>query len=101
MRILFWLVTALIALVCVDFAYGNREAVTLSLWPFLEFDSRLYLVVLLSLLLGFLIGLLVAWIWSWDARRRARQCARRVAELERDLASAEQRAKGTAVVPHS
>jgi hypothetical protein len=45
--------------------------------------------------------LLVAWVWSWGARRRARQCARRVAALERDLAAAEQRAKGAAVVPHS
>jgi hypothetical protein len=46
--------------------------------------------------------LLVAWIWSWGPRRVARQRARRIEILERDLAAAEQRAKGTAVVaPHS
>jgi uncharacterized integral membrane protein len=97
-RVLFWLVTALVALVCVDFAYWNRAAVTVTLWPVWSFDSRLYLVILLSLLAGLLVGLLVAWIWSWGARRAAWQRARRIEVLERDLAAAEQKAKGTAVV---
>jgi uncharacterized integral membrane protein len=102
-RLFYWLGTALVALVCVVFAVANREGVTLMFWPFgVEFSAPLYLVVLLALLAGFLIGLLVAWIWSWGARRAARARARRIEILERDLAAAEQRAKGTAVVvPHS
>jgi uncharacterized integral membrane protein len=100
--VLYWLVTALVALVCMDFAYFNRDAVTVRLWPLWDLDSKLYLVVLLALLAGFLIGLLVAWVWSWGARRAARMRARRIEILERDLAAAEQLAKGTAVVvPHS
>ena len=103
MRVLFWLITSLVALVCVVFAVSNRAGVTLTLWPLsAEFSAPLYLVVLLALLMGFLVGLLVAWIWSWGARRAARQRARRIEALERDLAAAEQRTKSTAiVVPHS
>ena len=103
MRVLYWLATALVALVCVVFAVSNRAGVTLTFWP-LSFDlaAPLYLVVLLALLAGFLVGLLVAWVWSWGARRVARQRARRIEALERDLAASEQRAKSTAVVvPHS
>lgn len=103
MRVLYWLITALVALVCVVFAVSNRAGVTLTFWPLsFEFAAPLYLVVLLALLAGFLIGLLVAWIWSWRARWSARERARRIEALERDLAAAEQRAKSTAViVPHS
>jgi uncharacterized integral membrane protein len=101
-RVLYWLITALAGLVCVIFAVSNRAGVALTFWPLsFELAAPLYLVVLLALLAGFLIGLLVAWVWSWGARRRARQCARRVATLERDLAAAEQRAKGAVIVPHS
>jgi uncharacterized integral membrane protein len=101
-RIVYWLVTGLVAAVCMDFAYVNRGAVTVSLWPVFEFDTSVYLVVLLALLVGFLIGLLVAWLWSLGPRRTARVRARRIEILERDLAEAEQRAKGTSVIaPHS
>ena len=103
MRVLYWLITALVALVCVIFAVSNRTGVTLTFWPLsLELAAPLYLVVLLTLLAGFLVGLLVAWVWSWSARRAARTNARRIAALERDLAAAEQRAKSTAIiVPNS
>jgi len=102
-RILYWLGTALVALICAVFAVSNRAGVTLTFWPLgMELAAPLYLVVLLALLAGFVIGLLAAWIWSWGPRRVARQRARRIEVLERDLAAAEQRAKGTAVVvPHS
>jgi uncharacterized integral membrane protein len=95
-------VIVIAAVVFGDFAVWNLGAVTVVLWPFGEIQSRLFLIVLLALLAGFLIGLLVAWVWSWGARRSARARARRIEILERDLAEAEQRAKGTAViVPHA
>jgi uncharacterized integral membrane protein len=101
-RYFYWPVIAIAAIVFGDFAVGNLDHVTVTLWPFGEFSTRLYLVVLLALLAGFLIGLLVAWIWSWGARRAARERARRITELEHNLAAAEQRVKSTAgVVPHS
>jgi len=101
-RYLYWPVIVIAAVVFGDFAVWNLGAVTVVLWPFGEIQSRLFLIVLLTLLAGFLIGLLVAWVWSWGARRSARARARRIEILERDLAEAEQRAKGTAViVPHA
>ena len=103
MRVLYWLITALVALVCVSFAVSNRAGVVLAFWPLsFELAAPLYLVVLLALLAGFLAGLLVAWVWSWRARRAARANARRIEALERQLEASEQRAKDTAVViPHS
>jgi uncharacterized integral membrane protein len=101
-RYLYWPVIVIAAIVFGDFAVWNLGAVTVVLWPFGEFQSRVFLIVLLTLLAGFLLGLLVAWIWSWGARRAAWARARRIEMLERDLAAAEQRAKGTAViVPHA
>ena len=102
MKYLYWPVIIIAAVVFGDFAVWNLGAVTVVLWPFGEFQSRLFLVVLLALLAGFLVGLLVAWIWSWGARRAARMRAKRIEILERDLAAAEQRTKSSAVVvPHS
>jgi uncharacterized integral membrane protein len=98
-RVLYWLMTALVALLCVVFAVSNRASVSLAFWPLsMELTAPLYLVVLLALLVGFLVGLLVAWIWSWGARRAARVRAKRIEILERDLAAAEQHAKGGAVI---
>ena len=98
MKYLYWPVIIIAAVVFGDFAVWNLGAVTVVLWPFGEFQSRLFLVVLLALLAGFLVGLLVAWIWSWGARRAARMRAKRIEILERDLAAAEQRTKSSAVV---
>jgi uncharacterized integral membrane protein len=84
-RVLYWLVTALLALVVGDFAVSNRAIVDLSLFPLSEtWTTEVFAPVLLALTLGFLIGLLVAWIWSWRVRRRARAQAHRIAILERE-----------------
>ena len=73
MRVLYWLITALVALVCVIFAVSNRAGVTLTFWPLsFELAAPLYLVVLLALLAGFLLGLLVTWVRSLGTRRAAR-----------------------------
>lgn len=103
MKFLYWLFIAITTAIFVDFAVWNLEGVTVTLWPFGEFTSRLYLVVLLALLAGFLLGLLLAWVWSWGARRAAWERRRRIEALERDLAAAQERAKpGTGIViPHS
>lgn len=94
MKLFHWLVTLPLALLLVIFAVSNRESVTVAFWPFpLVVDTRLYLIVLLTLLIGFLIGLAAGWVASWGVRREARQRARRIEALERDLAAAEARSK--------
>jgi len=91
-RFVYWLVTALLALIVADFAVSNRAVVTLSLWPISDgVTTQLFAPVLVALVCGFLVGLLVAWVWSWRVRRRARQHARRVAVLEREVMQREER----------
>jgi uncharacterized integral membrane protein len=84
-RLLYWLLTALLALIVGDFAVSNRAIVELTLFPFSEtWTTEVFAPVLLALTLGFLIGLAVAWIWSWRVRRRAHAQARRIEALERE-----------------
>lgn len=88
MKIIRWTLIGIVVLILIVFAVSNRQAIALSLWPLpLEINTRLYLVVLLTLLVGFLIGELVAWVNGRRWRREARRKARRVEELERELAA--------------
>src|SRR5258708_1322226 len=59
MKLLFWIVVALVAAVLALFAISNREAVPLGLWP-LPFELALppYLPVLAALLIAFVSALL-------------------------------------------
>jgi uncharacterized integral membrane protein len=88
LKTLRWILIGLLALILVVFAINNRQPIALGLWPLpLELNTKLYLVVLLTLLVGFLIGELVAWLNGRRWRREARRNARRVEELERELAA--------------
>ncbi|HVA35429.1 MAG TPA: lipopolysaccharide assembly protein LapA domain-containing protein [Stellaceae bacterium] len=86
MKLFHWLVTAPLALILVIFAVSNRARVTVTLWPFpFEIETRLFLVILLSLLIGLLLGLLLAWLASGATRRESRARAKRISALEREV----------------
>jgi lipopolysaccharide assembly protein A len=88
MRVLFWILVALIGLVLAAFAASNRQTFALGLWPLpwlLEVPA--YLAVLGTLLLGFIAGALAAWIGGRFCRRERRRRGRRIAALERELAA--------------
>jgi uncharacterized integral membrane protein len=86
MRVLWWIVLALAALLLILFAVSNRAVVTIELWPLPDrAEMPLYLVVLGSLIAGFFIGQLAAWIGGWRWRREARRSRDRIAALEREL----------------
>src|SRR5271163_480098 len=88
MKILWWIVLALAALLLILFAVSNREMVSVGLWPLpVLVELPLYLVVLGTLILGFVLGELVAWIGGWRWRREARRSRDRIANLERELAA--------------
>lgn len=88
MKLFHWLVTAPLTLILVVFAVANREPITLTFWPLpFTLETRLFVVVLLTLLAGFLIGELVAWINGRSWRREARRNAHRIEVLERQLAA--------------
>lgn len=86
MKILWWVVLAVVALVLVLFAVSNRETVSVTLWPLPSaLELPLYLVVLGTLVIGFFAGQLVTWIGGWRWRREARRSRERIAQLEREL----------------
>jgi uncharacterized integral membrane protein len=87
MRIIWWIVFGIAALVLILFAVSNRETVALSFWflPGAAVVLPLYLLVLGTLLIGFVVGQLVAWIGGWRWRREARRSRERIAILEREL----------------
>ncbi len=95
MKLVFWIVVALIATVLALFAASNREAVSLALWP-LPFvvELPLYLALLAALLIGFVAGALGIWIAGRHGRREARRRGRRIAALERELAATQAQLPG-------
>jgi len=95
MKLLFWIVVALVAAVLALFAMSNREAVALGVWPLpFELDLPLYLAILIALLIGFVSGVLNAWIAGRSRRRENRRRGRRIAVLERELAELQAQPSG-------
>ncbi len=95
MKLLFWIVIALLAVVLALFAASNREAVALGLWPLpFVLDLPLYLAILAALLIGFVSGALCAWIAARRRRREGRRRGRRIAALERELAATQAQLPG-------
>ncbi|HEX3865019.1 MAG TPA: LapA family protein [Stellaceae bacterium] len=100
MKLLFWIVVAILAVCLALFAVSNREAVSLGLWPLSNVvDLPLYLAILAAVLIGFILGALAAWIGSWGPRREVCRRGRRIAALERELAATHARLPGTVSSP--
>lgn len=100
MKLLFWIVVALVAAVLALFAASNRESVTLGLWP-LPFiiGLPLYLAILATLVIGFVAGIVAAWVAGARRRREIRRRGRRIAALERELAATQARFPGAGESP--
>jgi uncharacterized integral membrane protein len=87
-RVVYWVVTLVVALFLVIFAISNRESVGVTFWPLPVFvQAPLYAVVLLFTVTGFFFGELVAWVNGRRWRRDARAKGRRLEALERELAA--------------
>jgi uncharacterized integral membrane protein len=100
MKLVFWIVVALVAAVLALFAMSNREAVALGLWPLpFEVDLPLYLAILAALLIGFIAGVLAAWFAGRRWRRENRRRGRRLAVLERELAATQAQPSGAGETP--
>jgi lipopolysaccharide assembly protein A len=86
MKLFWWIVLALVAVVLILFAVSNRQSVSVGLWPLPALvELPLYLVVLGTLLVGFFAGELVGWVRNWRWRREARRSRDRISLLEREL----------------
>ncbi len=90
MKLLFWIVVLLVAVVLALFAVSNRLSVALGLWPLpFVIELPLYLAILGALLIGFNGGVVAAWIAGRRRRRENRRRGHRIAALERELAARE------------
>jgi hypothetical protein len=91
-RLVRWLVAALVALAAIVFALRNGQPVQVDFWPLASpSDTRVFLIVLIPLALGFIVGEIVAWFGGRRWRREARQRAQRIETLERELKAAQAR----------
>jgi len=90
MKLLWWIVLALVALVLIFFAIANRQTVSLGFWllPGAAIELPLYLLVLGTLVIGFFAGQFVTWVGGWRWRREARRSRERIVMLERELEAA-------------
>jgi uncharacterized integral membrane protein len=85
-RFIYWVITALIALVVVVFAVSNRAAVALSFFPLpAQLQAPLYLVVIAALAIGFSVGAATAWLGGGKRRRENRDLRRRLNRVQHDL----------------
>lgn len=89
MRLVGWLIGAVIAAVLVAFAVSNRVIVPLKIEP-LPFvvELPLYLALFASLVAGFVVGGFVAWLGGGRWRRRARRAEAEAARLRLEMSEA-------------
>lgn len=100
MRVLYWIVLALVALALALFAASNREAVSLGFWPFGgALELPVYLAILLTFFAGLLCGAVAAWVGGRHWRREARYQRRRVAALESELEATHAQLAGPRLPP--
>src|SRR4051794_10904592 len=100
MRVLYWIVLALIALALALFAASNREAVSLGFWPLgLALELPLYLAILLTFFTGLLCGAVAAWVGGRHWRSEARRTRRRVTALESELEATQAQLAGPRLPP--
>ena len=89
MRILAWVIAAVVALVVIAFAVANRGPVEISVEPLpYRLDIPMWALAVGALVVGFLSGALVRWLLDHKVRRLARRGRRRTRALEQELAGA-------------
>jgi uncharacterized integral membrane protein len=90
MRLLYWGLTTLVAVVCAVFAVHNRTPVTIDFWPFPALELPVFLVVLTALALGFVSGWIIVWLGHLGTRSERRRLAKRVPRLEAQIDAAKE-----------
>ena len=87
MKILYWIIFIVSALVAILFAIANRGSVAVSLDPFpVAFEAPLYLVVLAAAFVGLIGAALGVSRAAWRARQRVRRAEKRAKHAEIELA---------------
>ncbi|MCC3304004.1 lipopolysaccharide assembly protein LapA domain-containing protein [Sneathiella sp. HT1-7] len=83
LKLFFWILFLVIALVVAALSIANREVVTFSLDPFpFAFDLPLYALLLAAGFVGLIAGAVVTWLRGHTARHENRLYKREVEELK-------------------
>ena len=101
MRIINYLIVALITAICLAFAFANREVVTINFDPLggaqlPPVSAPQYLVLLIAVAVGVIAGSVVTWFRQGKHRRQAREAVREAERLRSELRAAR---AATAVAP--
>jgi len=92
MKLFYWLVTLVLAVILAVFAVSNRVPVELTFWPLpFQLQAPLYLVTLVLVVVGFGVGEGLGLLRSLGLKRRLRRQAKRIETLEAALAAARAR----------
>lgn len=86
LRLLFWLLALVLAVIILAFTVSNRQAIELDLWLYQTPAIPLFAIVLLAIFVGFVWGGLAAWAGAGRTRQRVRDLARRVEAEQREKA---------------
>lgn len=88
MKIVKWILIALVSGILVTFALVNRTQVTLALFPLpFEADIPVFLLIFLTLIAGSLLGGLSCLSYAFSCLRKARLLTARLAAVEQELAA--------------
>lgn len=84
MKLISWVITAVVGTVAVVFALSNNDLITVRAWPTpFELDLPLYLLVFIPFVLGFFLGGFMSWWAAGSARGRAREAERTASQEKR------------------
>ncbi|MCF8466342.1 MAG: lipopolysaccharide assembly protein LapA domain-containing protein [Sneathiella sp.] len=83
LKLVFWILFLVVALIVAALSIANRHVVTFSLDPLpFAFDLPLYALLLAAGFIGLLLGSLSTWLRGHGVRRENRQHRREIAELK-------------------
>jgi uncharacterized integral membrane protein len=104
MRIINYLIVALITAVCLAFAFANRDFVTINFDPLggaqlPPVAAPQYLVILIAAAVGVVAGSVATWFKQGKHRRRAREASREAERLQNELRAARAATGAAPVVP--
>ncbi len=86
MKLIIWILAAIVILAVTAFAVTNREAVSIDFWP-LPYSATLPLFAILlgAVIVGFIFGSIAAWWSGRSARRKSRDRKWEIDRLNREL----------------
>jgi uncharacterized integral membrane protein len=87
MKLIFWIVFFVIAVVVIAFSVTNRDVVTVDLWPSpYSVDLPVFGVAVVGIFVGFIWGGIISWVYGGKTRQRVRNLYRRAESDKREMA---------------